>query len=189
MTSLLTLVASPVAGGIGGLGGVKLKKTKTAVKTMFNASEGNVNSTTNVGTSNATETSDGRRALSKLVDFPGDVDEIRKHLDNSGEIDPAGKDAYGLSAIHKFASWNKTELLDLLIPKLTKDELTATCKEGKTALHWAVEMASVASVKTLVAAGVDIEAKDGKGRTVGEILEAVPQSGIIDRLKKAVKGE
>ncbi|GMI09804.1 hypothetical protein TrVE_jg7398 [Triparma verrucosa] len=176
-------------GGIGGLGGVKLKKTKTAVKTMFNASEGNVNSTTNVGTSNATETSDGRRALSKLVDFPGDVDEIRKHLDNSGEIDPAGKDAYGLSAIHKFASWNKTELLDLLIPKLTKDELTATCKEGKSALHWAVEMASVASVKTLVAAGVDIEAKDGKGRTVGEILEAVPQSGIIDRLKKAVKGE
>jgi ankyrin repeat protein len=173
-------------GGIGGIGGVKLKKTKTAVKTMFNASEG---STNNVGTANATETSDGRRALSKLVDFPGDVDEITKHLENSGEIDPAGKDAFGLCALHKFASWNKIVLLDLLIPKLTKDDLMATCKEGKTALHWAVEMASVASVKTLVAAGVEIEAKDGKGRTVGDILEAVPQSGIIDRIKKAVRGE
>ena len=122
---------------------MKLKKTTTAVKTMFNASEGKVGNSSLVSSKDATNTADGRRALSKLVDFPGDVEEIRKHLDNSGEIDPAGNDAYGLSAIHKFASWNKTVLLDLLIPKLTPAQLNAADKEGKTALHWAVEMASV----------------------------------------------
>mmetsp|Transcript_1594 Transcript_1594/g.3509 ORF Transcript_1594/g.3509 Transcript_1594/m.3509 type:complete len:388 (-) Transcript_1594:52-1215(-) len=169
----------------GQIGAVKLKKTTTAVKTMFNASEGKVG-TSLVGSKDATNTADGRRALSKLVDFPGDVEEIRKHLDNSGEIDPAGNDAYGLAAIHKFASWNKIVLLDLLIPKLTPSQLNATDKEGKTALHWAVEMASVASIKVLVAAGADKDAKDGKGRTVSEILDSVPPSNVIERLKKAL---
>ena len=47
-------------------------------------------------------------------------------------------------------------------------------------------MASVASIKTLVTAGIDKEAKDGKGRTVGDILDSVPQSNVIERLKKAI---
>ena len=86
----------------------------------------------------------------------------------------------------QFASWNKTILLDLLIPKLTPSQLNATDKEGKTALHWAVEMASVASIKALVAAGADKDAKDGKGRIVSEILDSVPPSNVIERLKKAL---
>ena len=112
--------------------------------------------------------------------------EITAHLANESGVDPAGADAYGLTALHKFASWNKTELLALLIPKLSAEQLNAKCPEGKTALHWAVEMASVGAVKALVAAGADVEAKDGKGRTVGTILDAVEQSGIIDRLKGAL---
>ena len=62
----------------GQIGAVKLKKTTTAVKTMFNASEGRVGNASLQGTKDATSSSDGRRALSKLVDFPGDVEEIKK---------------------------------------------------------------------------------------------------------------
>ena len=104
----------------------------------------------------------------------------------TARVSRAGADAYGLTALHKLASWNKTELLALLIPKLSAEQLNGKCPEGKTDLHWAVEMASVGAVKALVAAGVDVEAKDGKGRTVRTILDAVEQSGIIDRLKAAL---
>jgi ankyrin repeat protein len=115
------------------------------------------------------------------------VAEITAHLANGEKIDPAGADAYGLTALHKFASWNKTELLALLLPTLTTPEqLNARDPEGKTALHWAVEMASVGAVKALVRAGLDRGAEDGKGRTVGAILDAVEQSGVIERLKKAL---
>ncbi len=81
-------------------------------------------------------------------------------------MDPAGADAYGITSLHKFASWNKTVYLDMLLPKLTATQLNATCPANKTALHWAVEMAAVGAVKTLVAAGADADAKDGNGRTV-----------------------
>ena len=84
--------------------------------------------------------------------------------------------------------------------------LNAVDPYGKTALHWAIEMASVAAVKALVARGADasdprrnarprsttagapsqVTIKDNKGRTVGEILDNVEQSGIIERLKTAL---
>jgi hypothetical protein len=88
--------------------------------------------------------------------------------------------------LHKFSSWNKTDYLDLLVPCLKKEELEIRCPEGKTALHYAVEMASVAAVKRLVVAGADLDAVDGKGRTVKIILETAEPSGIIDRLKNAI---
>jgi ankyrin repeat protein len=174
-------------GLLSGIGGIKLKKIVTKEKTMFSSSEGNVGQ--GAGSATATSLSDGRKALSKLVDFPGDVEEIKKHLEDEGGVDPNGPDAYGLCAIHKFASWNKTVLLEMLIPKLPEWGLETKDKDGKTALHWAVEMASVASVKKLVGSGCDVEAKDGKGRTVGFILDNAGDSGVIERLKKAVTGE
>lgn len=173
-----------VGGGLGGLlGGVKLKKTVVVEKTMFSKQAGDSSFTASVAS--AVESSDKRRALSKLIDFPGDAEEIKKHLDNP-DINVTGADAYGLTAMHKFASWNKTIYLEMIIPKLTKEELNATCPEGKTPLHWAVEMAAVGSVQLLVGAGIDIEAKDKKGHTVNDILDAAAPSTIIDRLKKAL---
>lgn len=169
--------------GAGGLGAIKLKKTDTVLKSMFKAGEGQVKTAQTPVSDGAPK--DDRRALSKLIDFPGDFEEIRRYLE-SGEINPAGVDAYGLTALHKFASWNKTDYLDLLLPHLSAEQLEARCPEGKTALHYSVEMASVAAVKTLVAAGVDLEAVDGKGRTVRSILDGSQPSGIIDRLKNAL---
>ena len=123
----------------GQLGAVKLKKATTVEKKMFRAGEGATTATA------ASRPTDGRTALSKLVDFPGDLAAIAAHLENPAKIDPAGADAYGLTALHKFASWNKSEYLQLLIPKLAKQDLDAPDPYGKTALHWAVEMASVAA--------------------------------------------
>ena len=74
----------------------------------------------------------------------------------------------------------------LLLPHLSDAERRQVDPDGKTALHWAVEMASVSAVKALVKAGLDVEARDGKGHTVGEILDAAAPSGIIDRLKAAL---
>ena len=88
--------------------------------------------------------------------------------------------------MHKFSSWNKTDYLDLLVPCLKKEDLEIRCPEGKTALHYAVEMASVAAVKRLVVAGADLDAVDGRGRTVKSILDSAAPSGIIDRLKNAI---
>ena len=135
---------------------------------------------------NATQSADGRRPLSKLIDFPGDVEAIKGFLAEPERIDPAGADAYGLTALHKFASWGKVDLMAMLLPHLSDAERRQVDPDGKTALHWAVEMASVSAVKALVKAGLDVEARDGKGHTVGEILDAAAPSGIIDRLKAAL---
>ncbi|OQR98690.1 hypothetical protein ACHHYP_08207 [Achlya hypogyna] len=175
--------------GLGGLGQVKLKKTTTVLKTMFKADEG----TTFSGRATV-DSDDERRPLSKLIDFPGDLEDIRLQLSKTTiltkeGVNPAGADAYGLTALHKFASWNKSEYLDALIPHLTKDELNAKCPEGKTALHYAIEMASAGAVKTLVAAGADVNAVDGKGRTVAMILDGATASGVIERLRIALKPE
>lgn len=74
-----------------------------------------------------TYTSSPRQSLSKLVEFPGDVDCVRQMLECQSPcaVDPAGKDMFGVAAIHKFSSWNKVDLLKLLVPHLTTDALNA----------------------------------------------------------------
>jgi len=168
----------------GALGGALkgLKKTEINEKTMFAKSEGNADKG---GGKDAKATG---KILSKLVDFPGDVEEIKALLANP-EVSPSGKDSYGLTALHKFASWNKTELMDLLLPRLNKAEINNQDREGKTALHWAVEMASVAAIQKLVSLpDVDKSIKDSKGRTPMDILTQTSSTPIIERLKVALAG-
>lgn len=42
-----------------------------------------------------------------------------------GCVDPGGKDMFGLSALHKFASWDKADLVVLLLPFLTPQQVWA----------------------------------------------------------------
>uniref|UniRef100_A0A7S3LNK9 Uncharacterized protein n=1 Tax=Aplanochytrium stocchinoi TaxID=215587 RepID=A0A7S3LNK9_9STRA len=167
------------------LGGLNLKanlkKVEVKEKTMFAKAEGKVTDKKPTG-KDAKSTG---KILSKLVDFPGDVKEITKHLSNA-EVDPAGTDAFGLTALHKFASWNKTELVDMLLPKLTREQINFQDRDGKTALHWACEMASVAVVSQLAANNfVDASIKDGKGRTPLDIVNS-GEGTVIERLRKAL---
>ena len=76
--------------------------------------------------------------------------------------------------------------MDLLLPKLDAAAIDAADPAGKTALHWAVEMASVAAVRRLVAAGADRTREDAAGRTPRGILDGAEPSGVIDRLKAAL---
>ena len=96
----------------GQLGAVKLKKTKTKVKGMFRKKkkkkkkkDGEAGAGGAAAVRDVRDVGDGRRALSKLIDFPGDAAEIRAHLANPAEVDPAGRDAYGLTALHKVRSF------------------------------------------------------------------------------------
>jgi hypothetical protein len=167
-------------GGLG-LGGLKLKKVKVVEKTMFTKAAGTVSAGAQ------TDAKSNGKVLSKLIDFPGDYEEIKKYLADD-KVDAGGKDAYGLTALMKFSSWNKTELMDLLLPHLSQDEINAVDTDGKTALHLSCEMASVAAVSKLVRI-VDGSIKNNKGQTAQEIVDTGGKSSIIARLQKALKVE
>jgi len=106
-----------------------LKKVSVTEKHMFSSKQGQI---TKLNTGTDVKNISGK-ALSKLIDFPGNVEEIKGFLKDP-KIDPAGKDAFGLSALQKFASWNKTELIDLILPRLTVEQINSQDLEGKTAL-------------------------------------------------------
>ena len=97
-----------------------------------------------------------------------------------------GRDAFGLTALHKFSSWNKTNYLELLLPKLTLSEINAICPEGKSALHYAIEMASVGSIKILIKYNINIHIIDKNGLTAMDICNNAVESNIISRLKNAL---
>uniref|UniRef100_A0A7S2WEF4 Uncharacterized protein n=1 Tax=Mucochytrium quahogii TaxID=96639 RepID=A0A7S2WEF4_9STRA len=170
-----------------GLGGAlqSLKKVSVTEKHMFAQNQGAVTA----GNKKRGEIHDARshgKVLSKLIDFPGDKDEIARLLEDNS-VNAAGKDAYGLTALHKFASWNKTDFLDMLIPKLSKDDLNDQDPEGKTALHWACEMASVAAVSRLMKCpDIDSSVKDGKGRTALDIVNSGGGGFVVERVRKAL---
>ena len=99
-----------------------------------------------------------------------------RRLLESGECAAGGRDMFGLAAIHKFAAWDKVDLLDELLPHLTDAELSAADKEGKTALHHAAEAGAVRAARRLLAetyvdevaglelARININAVDNSGR-------------------------
>lgn len=159
---------------------VKLKKTETVEKQIFSSTQGKI--VNNDKTRHVTKVSG--KVLSKLIDFPGDREEITK-LAKDPEVNVAGKDSFGLTALHKFASWNKPELIELILPQLSPEQLNEQDLEGKTALHWACEMASVGTVSFLIKQGVDKNIKDKKGRTPLDILNT-GEGDVINRLKKAL---
>ena len=64
-----------------------------------------------------------RVALSKKIEYPGSVTAITALLADP-EIDPSGSDMFGYTALHKIASWNQPELLELLLPKLLPADIS-----------------------------------------------------------------
>mmetsp|Transcript_30463 Transcript_30463/g.81205 ORF Transcript_30463/g.81205 Transcript_30463/m.81205 type:complete len:91 (-) Transcript_30463:158-430(-) len=58
-------------------------------------------------------------------------------------------------------------------------------------VRWSAQLRSgnVDAVKMLVNAGVDVVAKDGKGQTVGMILDSAGSNEIVDRLMDALAAQ
>lgn len=107
-----------------------------------------------------------KTALSKLVEFPGDPAKLREYLaDDSIALN--GKDMYGLTALMKFAAWDKVDLLEILLPRLSAEEVNATGgKQKLPLLHYCVDMDAANTLRVLLRdTRVDQEAVDECGRT------------------------
>lgn len=113
-----------------------------------NAIGNNDNNEINNSTQHTLET---RKPLSKFIEYPGDPIQIASMLTNPSFYDPAGKDMFGWSAIHKFASWDKVDLLKLLLPKLNKEEINAFGGPKQySCLHCCVDMRSINALTFLL---------------------------------------
>jgi hypothetical protein len=128
---------------------------------------------------------DARPALSKFCEYPGDAAEIGRLLE-SGEVQPAGKDPYGLSALHKFSSWDRVELMALLLPHLQPHELNLPASPAYargTPLHLAAEAGAARAVDLMLRqCGVDPLARDDKGRVPRDMALAEGHIAIADKL-------
>ena len=123
--------------------------------------------TSPVGTS-PTHASD-KMALSKLVEFPGDPAKLQTQL-HDHKISLNGKDMYGLTALMKFAAWDKVDLLELLLPHLSVSEINATGgKQKLPLLHYCVDMGASRTLSVLINDNrVDQSSRDEHGRTFRE---------------------
>ncbi len=94
-----------------------------------------------------------RKALAQMVEFPGDPHVIGSLIKDRSSVDPCGRDMFGLNALHKFSSWNKVQLIELLLPALTAAEKNQVSRNqsGMTALHFAVDMGAMRAVERLLA--------------------------------------
>lgn len=136
---------------------IRLKPTKTICKNIFN------DSTIITQQLSSAYSSGHKKALSKLVEYPGSLEQMRALLLDVDEVDPAGADAFGLTALHKFSAWNKCEYIELLIPHLSTVDIQRRCPAGKTALDHAVDAGAQDAVKMLTAVGVN---ENGNTQTI-----------------------
>lgn len=156
----------------------RLAKTVTEEKTIF-ASQPSTANITEVAQSNTVRPIP-KMALSKLVEFPGDESHLRELL-----LDPSvalnGKDMYGLTALMKFAAWNKVNLLEILLPHLTTEEINTYGGRSKLPLlHYCVDMDASTALERLLQDGrVDVNARDEYGRTWREHAVYSGKSGLL----------
>ena len=106
-----------------------------------------------------------------MVEYPGDAEMIANVLAD-GSVDPRGRDMFGLSACHKFCAWDKAELLELLLPHLSPEDLRRLGGPQKqTPLHAIAEEGAQRALRVLLAASSELELAaalevvDAAGRT------------------------
>ena len=155
-----------------------LAKTVTEEKTIF-ASQPSTANITEVAPSNTVRPIP-KMALSKLVEFPGDESHLREQL-HDPSVALNGKDMYGLTALMKFAAWNKVNLLDILLPHLTTEEINTYGGRSKLPLlHYCVDMDASTALERLLQDGrVDVNARDEYGRTWREHAVYSGKSGLL----------
>ncbi len=149
----------------------------------------------------AADSADWRKiALSKRLEYPGDPVQLAAWIQRStGECGDAesrerherflnGRDMFGLAALHKCASWAKTDLLALLLecPEVDRNAC-AGGPEGFTALHFAVEAGAARAVRCLLSDSlVDPHVRDKKGRTALELAAALGNTELEALLKESI---
>eukprot|EP00924_Labyrinthula_sp_SR-Ha-C_P004772 augustus_masked-scaffold_1-processed-gene-11.2-mRNA-1 protein AED:1.00 eAED:1.00 QI:0/-1/0/0/-1/1/1/0/388 len=147
----------------------KLKKTETVEKHIFNASGNKV-----LDKVQSTAQTIGKKALSKVIEHDVTVEELRVLLEKN-EVDIVGKDYFNLNALHKFSSWQRSDLIELVIQEY-KNQNKLNEKGGEvefTPLHYCVDNAkpSLSVVELLINAGADPQAVSKAGTTVLSLFE------------------
>lgn len=74
-----------------------------------------------------TTTSPRRRALSQLLEYPGPSIADFELLMDREDVDIGGADMFGYLALHKLASWNAVEHLEVLVKRLHSSALRVKC--------------------------------------------------------------
>ena len=110
-----------------------------------------------VAASTAEPNPNKRSAISKHLEYPGDRAALQRMVAAATEFDINGKDMFGLSALHKLSSWDKPDLLAVLLKGgggavETVDVHSVTAVDGYTCMHCAVDMRALSSLEWLLRA-------------------------------------
>jgi ankyrin repeat protein len=116
-----------------------------------------------------------RVSISKMVEYPGDPEALQKMTGDPEHYDINGKDFYGLSAIHKIASWNKSDLMEILLASPLLDvnvQATGATNKRFSALHFAIEQNSSNTTRLLMQDDrTNLDLQDELGRTAKQVAE------------------
>lgn len=168
---------------------LKANATKTfqepIVKTIFSTPlpSANFNTTSHADNGALSDHSNSttKRSLSKLVEFPGDPEKV-KLLVLDETIDLDGKDMFGLTALHKVCAWDKVDLLAILLPYLSMEQVNSVGgKEGYYPLHHCVALGAKRTLQYLLTdPRVDIQLKDKANRTYIELASETNQLHLLE---------
>lgn len=110
------------------------------------------------------------KALSQQLEYPGDYDLFVAMLSQPEVYDPAGKDMFGLAAIHKLSAWNKPHFLQELCKNLDAKCINDSGgDQNYSCLHFCVEMGALQSLQFFVEGDfshlIDYESRDCDHKT------------------------
>ncbi|KAI9341990.1 hypothetical protein BDR26DRAFT_918168 [Obelidium mucronatum] len=109
------------------------------------------------------------KSIASHIEYPGSLQTLEQMLQARDVYYPQGRDMFGWTALHKFASWNDAILVERMLEVL--DDASVNDGDGNqdgfTPLHCALDAGALESVKSLVKSGrCDTGSqKDAKGRT------------------------
>ena len=101
-----------------------------------------------------------------------------------GRMYAAARTKDGTTIRHYAAANNHTDLLNLFIRRLSKEDINHRNKEGSTPLHWAALNGSLESVVALADAGADLGLKNMLGRSAMTIAEMHGHTLVADEILK-----
>lgn len=121
-----------------------------------------------------------------MVACRAEMSQVAQTLINAGaNVDAATEN--GWTALHSAANLGLDEVIKMIAAR-SKLGVNGTDREGRTALHLAVEYKNYNTVKTLLELAADPEIKDIKGVSPSSLAEQTNQSGMVKLFQKA-RGE
>mmetsp|Transcript_20668 Transcript_20668/g.22961 ORF Transcript_20668/g.22961 Transcript_20668/m.22961 type:complete len:245 (+) Transcript_20668:1325-2059(+) len=128
-----------------------------------------------------------KRILSKIMEAPLSTEKFLGWL-KEDDIDILGCDMYKWTALHKLASWNKSQCIEAMLsdPRVGEENISKKGQGGDTPLHCAIEMHASASVDVLLKderVKKNINALNDKGLTPADVAVNSGNTSALSILK------